>query len=135
MAEYLGKPLHVGISVRAMEDSIQWYEKVLGFRLVKDDGYMPPLEARVCFVERDGFQLELFEYKNPIPLPAERLTPNTDLQTVGTKHVAFQVTDMEGMKAHLLAHNVDIAHEVRMGSDHVMFIRDPDGVLIELIQN
>lgn len=134
MAEYLGRPLHVGISVCSMERSIKWYKEVLGFRLVKDDGYLPPLEARICFLEREGFQLELFEYKTPIPIPAGRLTPNTDLQTVGTKHVAFQVDDMAAMKSHLLAHGVDIAHEVRMGADHVMFIRDPDGVLIELVQ-
>lgn len=135
MAEYVGRALHMGISVCTMEDSIKWYEEVLGFRLVKDDGYLPSLEARVCFMERDGFQLELFEYKKPIPLPAERLTPNSDLQTVGTKHVAFQVGDMEAMKAHLRAHGADIALEVHMGIGHIMFIRDPDGILIELVQN
>ena len=134
MSQHLGKPLHVGISVRSMDRSLAWYERVLGFRMVKDDGWLPPLEARVCFVEKDGFQLELFEYRQPLPIPEGRLTPNTDLQTIGTKHVAFQVTDMEGMKAHLTAHGVDIAHEVRMGGDWVLFIRDPDGVLIELIQ-
>ena len=134
MSGLLGKPLHVGISVNDMEQSLIWYREVLGFRLVKDDGFVPPLEARICFMERDGFQLELFEYKSPRPLPEDRLLPNTDLQTVGTKHVAFQVPDMAAMREHLLAHGVEPVHEVHMGADHVMFIRDCSGVLIELIQ-
>lgn len=132
--QQLGKALHVGISVCDMEQSLAWYEENLGFHLVKDDGYVPPLGARICFVERDGFQLELFAYDSPNPLPEERKLPNTDLRTVGTKHVAFAVSDMEGAKAHLAANGVDFAHEVNMGGDHVLFIRDCNGVLIELIE-
>lgn len=134
MQYFSASPLHVGISVSNMDQALRWYEEVLGFTLAKDDGYLPPLDARVCFVERDGFQLELFEYSSPIPQPEDRFLPNTDLRTVGTKHVAFPVSDMEAMKAHLAAHGVDIAHEARMHGDHVLFIRDCSGVLIELIQ-
>ena len=130
----LGNILHAGISVYSMEESLAWYEKNLGFRLVKDDGYIPPLEARICFVERDGFQLELFEYKSPKPLPEDRLMPNTDLQTVGTKHVAFAVRGIEEWKAKLSANGVTIAHETQMNGEHVLFIRDCSGVLIELIK-
>ena len=128
------KPLHVGISVTDMDQALAWYRDNLGFELVKDDGWLPPLEARVCFVERDGFQLELFQYKEPKPIPADRLHPNLDLQTVGTKHVAFGVDDMDSVKARLLANGVEIAHEVAMNGDHVLFIRDCCGSLIELIQ-
>ncbi len=133
--EIVKKVLHVGISVRDMDTSLQWYEKILGFKLVSDDGFVPPLRARVCFIQNGNFQIELFEYKAPKPLPADRLTPNSDLQTIGTKHVAFEVDDMKKMKDHLLENNVDIAHEVNMNGNSVMFIRDPDGVLIELIEN
>ena len=130
----IGKILHVGISVRNMEESLVWYEKNLGFRLVKDDGYVPPLEARICFMEKDGFQLELFEYSRPNPIPTDRLFPNTDLQTIGTKHAAFSVTGMDEMKESLLANGVEIAHETEMNGEHVLFIRDCSGVLIELIE-
>ena len=130
----LGKALHVGISVYDMEQSLDWYARNLGFHLVKDDGYVPPLGARICFLEREGFQLELFAYDSPKPLLEERKMPNTDLQRVGTKHVAFAVSDMERMKEKLVANGVDIAHEVEMDGDHVLFIRDCNGVLIELIE-
>ncbi len=129
------KPLHVGISVRNMEEALNWYEKNLGFTLVEDDGFIPPLGARICFVQNGDFQLELFEYEQPKPLPEDRLTPNRDLQTIGTKHVAFEVERMAEMRARLVENGVDIAHEVEMNGNKVMFIRDCSGVLIELIEN
>ena len=129
------KPLHVGISVRNMEEALNWYEKNLGFTLVEDDGFIPPLGARICFVQNGDFQLELFEYEHPKPLPEDRLTPNRDLQTIGTKHVAFEVECMAEMRARLVENGVDIAHEVEMNGNKVMFIRDCSSVLIELIEN
>jgi catechol 2,3-dioxygenase-like lactoylglutathione lyase family enzyme len=129
------KPLHVGISVTDMDQAMRWYQDNLGFQLVKDDGWVPPLEARVCFLENNGFQLELFQYKDPIPQSADRLHPNLDLRTVGTKHVAFGVDDLASLRAKLTNAGVEIAHEVTMGEDQVMFIRDCCGTLIELIQS
>ena len=128
------KPLHVGISVNNMEEALYWYKKNLDFELVKDD-YIPPLGARICFVQNGDFQLELFKYDDPKPIPADRLTPNTDLQTIGTKHVAFEVPDMKALKEKFVANGVDIAHEVMMEGNFVMFVRDNSGVLIEFIQN
>ena len=128
------RPLHVGISVYSMEESLAWYGEVLGFRPVKDDGYVPPLDARICFVERDGFQLELFEYSMPKPLPEASRFPDTDIRTVGTKHLALAVVGLEELKKELAEKGVGIVHETRMHGDHVVFIRDCNGILIELIE-
>ena len=133
MKNNICRPLHVGISVTDMEVSLKWYEENLGFVKTKDD-YVPPLGARICFVEKDGFELELFQYDSPKPIPEERKTPNSDLQTVGTKHIAFLTDDMKALKEGFVTNNVDIAHEVTMEGNAVMFVRDPDGVLIEFIQ-
>ena len=127
------KALHVGISVLDMDAALAWYAKNLDFALVQDE-YVPALKARVCFLQNREFQLELFRYDAPKPLPQERLTPNSDLQTVGTKHVAFEVPDMQALKEKFVANGVDIAHEIRMGNNNVMFVRDNSGVLIEFIQ-
>lgn len=126
--------LHAGISVNNMDESIAWYRNNLGFEVVKDDGFVPPLKAHIVFMEKDGFQLELFEYEAPKKIPEDRLLPNTDLQTVGTKHIAFATDNMDALKAGFVENGVDIAHEVRMGDDAVMFVRDCNGVLIEFIQ-
>ena len=128
------KVLHVGISVPDMDAALDWYARNLDFQLVKDD-YAPPLKARVCFIQNGQFQIELFQYDDPKPIPPDRLTPNTDLQTVGTKHVAFEVPDMKALKEKFVANGVDIAHEVMMEGNNVMFVRDNSGVLIEFIQN
>ena len=129
------KALHVGISVNKMDEALEWYKKNLDYELVKDDGYVPPLKAHICFIRNGDFEIELFEYDEPKPIPEDRLMPNSDLQTVGTKHLALAVPDMKAMKEKLVANGVDIAHEVTMGADSVMFIRDNSGVLIELIQS
>ena len=41
---------------------------------------------------------------------------------------------MAALKKRFVAQGVDIAHEVTMDGESVMFIRDPDGVLVEIIQ-
>lgn len=129
------KVLHAGISVYNMDESLAWYEKNLGFKLVSDNGFVPPLKARICFIQNGDFQIELFEYENPKQLPPDRLTPNSDLQTVGTKHIAFATDNMAALKEKFAENGVDIAHEVIMEGNNVMFIRDCNGVLIEFIQN
>lgn len=136
MSKNVTKVLHVGISVSDMERSLKWYKKVLGFdQLLKDD-YVPPLGARICFIRGcGGFEIELFQYDAPKAIPSDRLVPNTDLQTIGTKHAAFETDDMPALKAHFVACGVDIAHEVTMDGEAVMFVRDPDGILLEFIQH
>ena len=136
MSKHIVKALHVGISVTDMERSLQWYREVLGFGEVLKDFYAPPLGARICFLRGcGGFELELFRYDQPNGIPADRRVPNLDLQTVGTKHVAFEVDDMAALKEHFLSCGADIAHEATMDGEAVMFVRDPDGVLLEFIQH
>ena len=135
MSKNIVKVLHTGISVSDMERSLKWYKEILGFAEVLKDDYVPPLGARICFIRGcGGYEIELFQYDAPKPIPEDRRVPNTDLQTIGTKHVAFQTDDMAAFKALCLAKDVDIAHEVTMDGESVMFIRDPDGVLVEVIQ-
>ncbi len=135
MGNNIVKALHTGISVKDMEASLKWYEEVLGFVKYKDN-YAPPLKARICFIKNDvlDYEIELFQYDEPKAIPQERLLPNSDLQTIGTKHVALETDDMKALKERFVSQNVDIAHEVTMEGESVMFIRDPDGVLIEFIQ-
>lgn len=128
------RALHTGISVLNMDEALVWYKENLDFDLVDDD-YVEPLHARICFIKNGNYQIELFQYDHPKPLPAERRMPNDDLQTVGTKHVAFEVDNIAEMKDRLQKNHVEIAHEAMMEGNNVMFIRDNSGVLIELIQN
>ena len=135
METHITKALHVGISVKDMDASLVWYRDVLGFGEKLKDFYAPPLGARICFIRGcGGFEIELFQYDAPKEMPAERRVPNTDLQTIGTKHLAVATDDMPALRKRLVDYGVDIAHEVTMDGESVMFIRDPDGILVEIIQ-
>jgi methylmalonyl-CoA/ethylmalonyl-CoA epimerase len=127
------RPLHVGISVNNMDESIEWYEKNLDFEKTSDD-YYDFLQARVVFVRNGDFEIELFEYKEPKGLPEGRRFPNTDLQTVGTKHIAFSTDNISGLIAKFKANGVDIVMERIMEGNAMCFIRDNSGVLIEFIE-
>jgi methylmalonyl-CoA/ethylmalonyl-CoA epimerase len=127
------KTLHVGISVGNLRSAIEWYDKNLSFKLVTDIAYVPTLAAKICFLEHEGFRLELFEYDESVQLPKERLTPNEDLKTIGTKHVAFEVEDYERTRKELIDNGVEIVLETKMKGNDVMFVHDNSNVLIELI--
>ncbi len=135
MSNHICKTLHAGISVKDIEQSTAWYETNLGFVRIKDE-YAPPLHARVVFLRREDldFEIELFQYDDPKEIPEDRLLPNTDLQTIGTKHIAFLTDNMEALKEEFVKNQVEIVHEVHMGKDAVMFIHDCNGVLIEFIE-
>lgn len=128
------KALHMGVSVPDMEASINWYQDMLGFTLVSDK-FIPQLPARIAFLECGEFSVELFQVEGAATLPEERRTPNLDIRTHGTKHVAFAVEDLCNLMKCLKAKHVDIAFDVfPMEGDLVAFIRDNSGNLIELIQ-
>lgn len=127
------KPLHVGISVYNMEESIEWYKRNLDFQKISDD-YYDFLQARIVFVKNGDFEIELFEYKQPKELPAERKLPNSDLQTVGTKHIAFYIDNISTLLEKFKVNQVDIVMERAMEGNSMCFIRDNSGVLIEFIE-
>ena len=127
-------PAHVGISVPDLEKAVNWYDKVLGFAVISDR-YQPALCARVAFLERDGFCIELFQHDHPNPLPADRREPDRDIATCGTKHLCFYTQDMRAMVRHFGVCRVDLATQIfSMGETQVLFIRDCAGNLLEFIQ-
>ena len=130
------KPLHHGISVPDADASALWYEDIFGFRK-KSDEFIPPLNTRIVFLEKDGFELELFQYmgEDGKPLPPDRLTADEDLKTCGTKHVAYAVEDLPALYAELVAKGVTVVRPLApMNEDLMCFIRDNSDILLELIQ-
>lgn len=127
-------PLHVGISVYDMDASIKWYKDNLGFNEITFDNYVDDLKARLVFIRNGDFELELFEYNEPKPLPPERFMPNDDLKTVGTKHMAIYTADIKGVLERFEKNGVDVVFSKQMNGEPMCFIRDNSGVLIEVIQ-
>jgi len=127
------KPLHVGISVKNIDESIRWYKDVLLFELVSRM-YVPPLEATIAFIKNGDFEIELFEYKEPEELPEERKHPDEDLKTVGTKHMAFCTSNYAELIESFKKKNVDIVFDIVMEGNPTCYIRDNSGILIEFIE-
>ncbi len=130
------KPLHVGISVRNIEEAIEWYKNVLDFELLWCRDF-EELKSKIAFVKRGNFEIELFEHHESIQPPKERLMPKSDIQTQGTKHVAFGVENIVSLFNDFKNKGVDIVFgpiESPPKDAIFGFIRDPSGVLIEFIE-
>ncbi|PZA07697.1 MULTISPECIES: VOC family protein [unclassified Meiothermus] len=126
-------PHHLGLSVPNLEESLAWYERVLGFVREKTL-YLEAIPARVAFLRRGEFRLELFEVPGANPLPEERKTPHADLKTHGTKHLAFAVEDVEAAVEELRRRGVEVVMQARIEGGSMAFIRDNAGNLFELVQ-
>ena len=146
------KPHHLSISVPDMEQAISFWTGIFGFHLEKRAS-IDALSGKVAFLEKNRFRIELWEIKNAAPVPESRKDPNSDLRTSGTKHVAFQVPDVQAAIDELIKQGVEVASVQRdftepmahekdptMDLNHsrkpavAAFIRDPFGTLIELIK-
>lgn len=144
---------HFSIAVRDLDESVQWYEAVFGLTLERQGSLSSPeITGRNAFLVRDGLRVELWSLDGAAPVPPERLTPNTDLLTCGTKHIAFEVDNLQSVVDELVRRGVEIATVQRSrGEPHLFeehpetepgtqkrpafaaFIKDPDGTLIELL--
>ena len=127
------RPHHFGISVPDLDAAVAWYGRMLGFTL-EQQLHIEKIPARIAFVRRDQYRIEIFEVPGAAPLPDERREPNLDLRTHGTKHMCFEVPDVSAAVAALRDAGADIAFELKVDGNPTAFIRDVSGNLIELLE-
>lgn len=145
------QPWHFGITVSDLEQAVGFYCDGLGLRLrhrqTQDNEYTarmlgyPSCRIEIaqlrCAAANGGSQhaIELIQFTTPTavhqPGPMHR---------VGTVHVALLVDDIENTLARARRHGarpnsevVDITAGINTGGK-VVWLTDPDGVLIELVQ-
>ncbi len=126
------KAHHVGISVPNLDESIDWYGRMLGFEVVR----RVTQEGMTFALLRQGeFHIELFELADGQPMPEYRRDPSADLRVHGTKHLAFQVADARAAAAELEAKGAVIAFgPVENERSIFVFVSDNSGNTFELIQ-
>ncbi|MDG6080272.1 bleomycin resistance protein [Erythrobacter litoralis] len=126
---------HIGVVVQDLEESIAWYAKHLGFE--HQSGFEFP-GAKVAFIARGSLRLELFQIEGASPMATERKEAVSNLSIGGINHFAIVVDDLDKTVAELQADGVELAYtvnDVPDGSgDRWTFIRDNEGMLIELYQ-
>lgn len=124
---------NVVFSVSDMEVSSKWYQKNLGFKLMRDY-YVLKLKCRVAYLENSGLEIQLVEKEGATLLPEKNKTPWTAIDNIGIKHITFTTEDMASLKSKFFANEVKIVNEVNIRGEKAMFVSDPDGMLIEFIE-
>lgn len=124
---------HGGISVPDLDEALDWYERVLGFKLLRQFD-IPQIPARVAEVKNGDLHMEIFEVPGAAPLPDERRLPDTDNRTHGNKHVSFIIANVEEFAEVLKERGADIVWVKRMPHGANIFIRDCAGNLIEFVE-
>lgn len=136
---------HVGITVRDMKRSFEWYSKMFGLEHGPiNHGSGPELERGVqvegaelsfSMIEIGGTRIEFLEYHRPEGKDWDRA--NVD---VGSTHVCLEVDDLEAAYATLTERGaVFNAPPVTLTDGDVAgskwaYLRDPDGIQLEIWQ-
>jgi catechol 2,3-dioxygenase-like lactoylglutathione lyase family enzyme len=125
---------HVAITVTDLDRAVAWYTTHFGFTEVKRSD-RPDLQVRLALLQLGNRFLEIFEGYEPQPLPEGENHLQSSLQRVGTKHMALLVDDAAAAYQQLKDAGVEMDTELARGrTSQQFFCRDPDSILIEIIQ-
>ncbi len=125
---------HVGLSVTDLDGSVDWYERVLGFRC-QGRFHNPAIPAHMAMLRNGDMHVELLCIPGSAPVPPERRMPDEDLKTCGNKHISFACADVPAAIEDIRSRGGDVVWVKDNGGGRVnAFIRDHEGNLIEFMQ-
>ncbi|HQO38423.1 MAG TPA: VOC family protein [Candidatus Omnitrophota bacterium] len=125
---------HIAISVGNLQRSIAFYRKFFGVRQTARYSFNDK-GMTIALLKRGNITLELFEFKKRRPLPQYRKTLDNDLRTLGVKHFSFETNNITAAYNKFKKARVKFAADLRSFVDgrSYFFIKDPDGILIEIM--
>jgi lactoylglutathione lyase len=130
---------HTGLVVTDLDRSKRFYQEVFGFTFwyeitPPDEGtaklcsLKPPLGVTASYLTLDGFVLELMHYSaEGAVVPFRVRTMNEP----GLTHLSISVDDVRGTAEKAVEYGGQIIEDSDLGM--ALFIRDPDGQLLELL--
>jgi len=136
---------HLGLCVRDLSLARAFYVNGLGFRELsrmttrgKETSQLLGLarvELEAVYLERDALRLELLHYRSP---GSEAQAGPRPMNLAGLTHLSVIVDDLDATLAALRALGARILPESRIESAQfgarVVFVLDPDGTRIELVE-
>ncbi|MBV8951950.1 MAG: VOC family protein [Actinobacteria bacterium] len=129
---------HVGQCVTDLARSRRFYEGLLGFSFEREisppddpSGQLLRIESPIgmtaCYLRRDGLVLELLHYANAGTITRETRVMNEP----GLTHVSLSVDDIDEVCRRIPEFGGEVLADTNIGFG--VFVRDPDGQLIELL--
>ena len=119
---------HIGLEVSDMDRAVDFYHHKLGLNL-RSRGVHEDVREEYAFLDMGGAPLELIR-----PLDAAPMTPN--IRPSNCPHVAFLTDDMDATLELIRTQGMDVVKgplEIP-GHERWIYVRDPDGNVIEFIQ-
>ncbi len=136
---------HIGICVSDLDRSVRFYRDVLGFKRISEleIGGEPTstllqiddVDLHAVYLERDGTRIELLHYKRP---GATGDGSSRRMNQRGLTHLSLRVDSFADLLRNLEAAGVRVLEKSRIEipafEAAAVFVTDPDGTLIELVQ-
>ena len=133
---------HSGQVVTDLARSRRFYEEVLGFTywfefVDADDAsagllrVKPPLGFSATYLVLDGLVLELLHFAVPGAVGPYR---QRSMNEPGLTHLSIAVDDIAATCARVIEHGGEVLEDTNYGGLAV-FVRDPDGQLLELLSS
>lgn len=122
---------HVGISVENLEESMRFYKEIFGFEkeTVRD---RPDLGGKQAILKREkkDLILELFDLEPK----TDRKDDYLDLNTLGFKHISFQVDNIEKFYKMVKERGIETTELATGSTSKYFFLKDRDGNVLEIMQ-
>ncbi len=137
---------HIGICVSDLARSVEFYRDLLGFREVsrleisgKETEQLLGLEdveLEAVYLERDGTRIELLHFPRPGETAGETPRP---MNRPGLTHLSLRTEDLEATLERLETAGIAALRETYIERPEfeasAVFVSDPDGTRIELVQS
>ena len=124
MGEFkLGKILHASVIVQDTQRALTFYRDVLGLPVAHN---RPDLGYPGAWLILGEQQIHLLELPNPDPVNGRPSHGGRD------RHIAIAVNNLPALRVQLDAHGLH--YTVSKSGRAAMFVRDPDGNALELIE-
>jgi len=136
---------HIGICVSDLERALAFYCDLLGFRPLSEVTVadelsakllrLPEVDQTTVFVERDGVRLALFALRKPETVGAGRVRA---LNETGMNALMLRVEGLDALVEKIRAAGCRVLDDTRIEhpayGSKLLFVCDPDGTLVELIE-
>jgi glyoxylase I family protein len=127
---HFNRALHIGLTVRDMDASARWYQRALGFRLVKrfDAADGTGIPRTLLLHPRSGFLVGLYNHHG-------RSDDQFSPFRTGLDHLAFEVESQQTLDAwvdHLDSEGIDHSPIRDVGHSRFVSLEDPDGIQLEI---